>query len=320
VFKSWFRRKSSDQAAPRLAVAGDPSVPKPPEGPRVPIRYRGPALILTGEVENITSAALQDAVRRRIPEMRFNDSKPPEPTRPDQRPTALGSYPDFDKALAMGRMPLICGISYIPNINLEGLNKASYVTSSWWWPETREVVAKTKAHAVTVVTGQLDKTPARERILLELQLAAAALDVLTSATAVVWPDANAMWPPSAFRSELDRAKGEIPVSLVVPVKLGRDTENLRPDGTPKWFARTEGLNALGIMEVEWRAFGGEFLDLANWLHGIAWYLINKGPIVGDGETMGSDAPGVMPPVVIRHEPSTTVLGTRAYAVYPQKTN
>ena len=295
-------------------------MPKPPEGPRVPISYRGPAIILTGEVENITSAALQDAVRRRIPEMRFNDSKLPEPMRPDQRPTALGSYPDFDKALAMGRMPLICGISYIPNINLEGLNKASYVTSSWWWPETREVVAKTKAHAVTVVTGQLEKTPARERILLELQLAAAALDVLTSATAVVWPDANAMWPPAAFRSELDRVKGEIPVSLVVPVKLGRDTENLRPDGTPKWFARTEGLNAFGIMEVEWRAFSGEFLDLVNWLHGIAWYLINKGPIVGDGETMGSDAPGVMPSVVIRHESSTTVLGTRAYAVYPQNTN
>jgi hypothetical protein len=320
MFKSWFRRKSSDEPAPRLAVAGDPAAPQRREGPRLPIAYRGPAIILTAEIEDIASSALENAVQRRIPGIHFGNSTPAEPTKPGQRPTALGSYPDVAKAIAMGRMPLFCGVSYIPDINRDAFNNASCVTSSWWWPETREVVAKTKAHAVTIVSGQLDKTPANERILLELQLAAAALDVLTSAIAVVWPDANAMWRPDFFRSQLDDAKGEIPVSLVAAVKLGRDTENLRPDGTPTWFARTDGLNAFGLMEVEWRAFGGEFGDLVKWLHGIAWYLINKGPIVGDGETIGTDAPGAMPPVVIRHENSTTVLGTRAYTVYPQKIN
>jgi hypothetical protein len=44
------------------------------------------------------------------------------------------------------------------------------------------------------------------------------------------------------------------------------------------------------------------------------------PIIADGELMGSDAPGAMPPLVFRHEPSTTVLGSRAYAVYPQHIN
>lgn len=71
------------------------------------------------------------------------------------------------------------------------------------------------------------------------------------------------------------------------------------------------------MEVEWRAFGGEFLDLVKWMDGIARYLINNGPIIASGESMGSDAPGVMPPIIIRHEPSTTVLGSQAYVVYLQ---
>ena len=62
------------------------------------------------------------------------------------------------------------------------------------------------------------------------------------------------------------------------------------------------------------------MDLVNWLGGMAWYLINKGPIVGDRNSMGTDEPGAMPPVVIRHENSTTVLGTRAYVVYPQHVN
>jgi len=215
-------------------------------------------------------------------------------------------------------MPLLCGLTYIPNINLEGMDKQAYVTSCWWWPETREVVARTKAHAATVVLGQFDKTPPKERILIEMQLVAAALDVLKSATAVIWPDANAMWKPDLFRAELDRAKGEIPVLLGVAVKVGRDTENLHPNGTPKWFARTEGLNALGIMEVEWRAFDGEFRNLVQWMQGISWYLVNKGPVIGDGDSMGSDAPGAMPPIVVRHETSTIAPGIRAYVVYPPR--
>jgi hypothetical protein len=222
------------------------------------------------------------------------------------------------KAIKMGRMPLLCGVTYIPGTDLDGMDKADFVTSSWWWPETREVVARTKAHALTVVLGQIDKTPAKERILVEMQLAVAALDVLKSAIAVVWPDANAMWNPDQFRAGLNDAKGEIPVSLVVAVKLGKDTEHRRADGTPTWFARTEGLNAFGIMETEWRAFDGDVSDLVKWMHGIAWYLVQKGPVIASGDSMGSDAPGVMPPIVIRHEDSTTVLGSRAYVVYPQR--
>jgi hypothetical protein len=320
MFKSWFSQKSSGQPAPRLAVAGEASLPKRPAGPFVPAQYRGPALILTEEIENITSAGLEDAIRRRVPDIHLGDKPPAEPTQPGQRPTALGSYPEFSKAVASGRMPAFYGVSYIPNIHLDGMDKQSYVTSCWWWPETREVVARTKAHAVTVVAGQLEKTPPKERIFVEMQLVAAALDVLKSATAVVWPDANAMWKPDTFHTELERAKGEIPHTLAVAVKMGNDTENLHPNGKPKLFARTEGLNAFGIMEVEWRAFAGAPLDLVNWLLGVAWYLINKGPIIADGDTMGSDAPGVMPAIAIRHEDSTTVLGTRAYAIYPQHTS
>jgi hypothetical protein len=127
-----------------------------------------------------------------------------------------------------------------------------------------------------------------------------------------------MWKPDEFRSQLAQANGEIPVTLAVATKLGKDTQHLRPDGTPKWFARTEGLNAFGVMEVEWRAFDGEFLKLASWIYGIASHLINDGPIVANDYSMGSDAAGAMPRITIRQEPSTTGPGSWAYAVYPQR--
>lgn len=319
MFKSWFGRKSPDQQAPRQTAKGSSNLPKHPDGPRFPFGYNGPSLIFTSEVEHVASVELENAIRRRVPEISF-DGAPAGSLEIGHRPTALGAYPETMKAVQSGRMPILCGLTYDPSINLDGLDQQSYVTSSWWWPETREVVARTKAHAFTVVLGDFEKTPVKERILIELQMVAAALDVLKSVTAVVWRDANAMWKPEMFLSELRQANGDIPVRLIVAVKLGLDTENLRPDGQPKLFARTEGLHAFGLMEVEWRAFDGEFPDLANWMQGIAWYLVNKGPIIRDGESMGSDAPGVMPSVVIRHESSTTVLGKCAYVVYPQQIN
>ena len=307
----------SGQPVPRLLLAGDPAAQRRPSGPHLPIAYRGPAVILTSEVDAISSAALQAAIRQRAPQIHFPDEAVKEPQKAGDRPTALGSYPDIGEAFEKGRQPLLYGVSYIPNINLQGMDKQSYVTSCWWWPETREVVARTKAHAVSVVMGNFNQAPPKERILLEMQLVAAALDVLKSATAVIWPDANAMWKPDTFRSELERASGGIPITMAVAVKLGNDTENLRPDGKPKLFARTEGLHAFGMMEAEWRAFDGPALKLVTWMSGLVWYLINHGPIVAHEDSMGCDTPGVMPNLVIRHEPSTTVLGTRAYVVYPQ---
>jgi uncharacterized protein DUF4261 len=107
----------------------------------------------------------------------------------------------------------------------------------------------------------------------------------------------------------------------VPIKVGSDGEHRRAaDGTPKLAARTDGLNAFGMMEVEWRAFEGEATDLYDSMSNIAEYLVTHGPIIADGDTVGGDAPGLMPKVIIRHEPSTTVPGTQAYVVYPQSMN
>lgn len=311
---------ASGQPVPRLFLASDPNRPPRPEGPLLPVLFRGPAMILTSEIETITSEALQAAIQRRAPQIQFGNEPPKEPQNGGDRPTALGYYPDFDHSIAIGKQPLLYGVSYIPNFNLEGIEKESYVTSSWWWPETRDVARQTKAHAVAVVMGDVPGAPPKERILIEMQLVAAALDVLKTATAVVLPGANAMWKPELFLSELARAKGNIPTTIAVAVKIGRDTEHRRADGTSKWFARTDGLNAFGMMEAEWRAFDGDVRNLASWLGAVSWYLVTHGPIVAHKDTMGCDTPGVMPNLFIRHEPSTTVLGTQAYVVYPQPMN
>jgi len=305
VFKSWFGRKPKRQRT---------------EGPRLPVVFRGPAMVLTSEIETVTSAALQAAIQRRIPQLQFGDEPPKEADKIGDRPTALGYYPDFDRSRAIGNPMLVYGLSYIPNFNLEEVENESYVTSSWWWPERRDVLAQARAHAVAMVLGDIPATPPKERVLIEMQLVAAALDVLKTAIAVILPCSDAMWKPEDFLSELEEAEGDIPVSLVVPVKLGSDKDHQGTDGTPKLAARTDGLNAFGMMEVEWRAFEGDATDLYDSLGGIAEYLVTHGPIIADGDSIGGSAPGLVPNVVIRHEASTTVPGTQAYVVYPEPVN
>lgn len=117
VFKSWFGRKSSNEVkpqssdqpprsppdepplllsasgepVPRMVLSGDPSVAHRAQGPLFATKYRGAAIILTAEVENISSAALEAAIRRRVPDIDFKAEPPAEPTKPAnaQRRSAL---------------------------------------------------------------------------------------------------------------------------------------------------------------------------------------------------------------------------------------
>jgi hypothetical protein len=122
MFKSRFQRKPSDDAASRSLHGPVPHLPLEDasdrarsEGPWLAIDYRGPALILTTNVEKISSSALHRAIGRRVPDIDFGANPPAGPTKPDERPTAFGYYPDITTTLTSGLIPFLCGVSYIPH-------------------------------------------------------------------------------------------------------------------------------------------------------------------------------------------------------------
>jgi Domain of unknown function (DUF4261) len=304
----WFGRRLTTSTP--SSSASPASGQRRPHGPLLPINYVGPAMIVMAGMDGITSTALQAQVLKRLPKMQFSDKEVAD--QPGQRPTALGWYGDIFAGDQLA--PRMCGVHVIDNLIPFG--EESFIRSAWWWPDNRAALAKGKAHAVTMMLADTLKMPPKQRIVLEMQLVAAALDLLPSAIAVIWPDADAMWPPQVFLKALDDAKGAVPMATAVSIKLGRDTQNLRADGTPKLFARTHGLHAFGLMELEWRGFDGTPVELSSHLLGIADYLVSNGPIIADGDNLGPLPNGVSK-IIIKHEPSTTALGTRVYAIYPQ---
>jgi Domain of unknown function (DUF4261) len=177
------------------------------------------------------------------------------------------------------------GAGMVPLMFLDAPNPMtpsdSCVTSAWWWPDDWEHLRKRQGHVVVTVSHP----DAKERSLLLAQLAAGTIEA-TDAMAVIWNSADAVWPSDVFLQSVDATPGELPLSMVVAVKIGNDTENLKPDGNASVFAITEGMVAFGLMEIEVRGYTGAVPQLCGQILNIAGYLIDQGAVIGDGHTIG----------------------------------
>jgi hypothetical protein len=182
----------------------------------------------------------------------------------------------------------------------------SCVSSAWWWPDDWEHLRQRQGHVAVTVSHR----DAKQRSLLMAQLAAGIVEA-TDAMAVVWNPADAVWPSDTFLASVDATPGELPLSMVVAVKIGNDTEKLKPDGKPSWFAITEGLAAFGLMEIEVRGYPGEVPRLCGQILNIAGYLIDQGAVIGDGHTIGGTPEDR---TTVRHLPSTVRPGTTVYRI------
>jgi len=185
---------------------------------------------------------------------------------------------------------------------------ASYISSAWWWHDAWESLERAKAY---ILLSMLDaEEPSRcWQVLCRLT---AAVTEAVPAIGVLWEPADAAWPADEFRAEVDRAGEDIPVRMLVSVKVGRD-ECPGDDGVPTLYGLTWGLAAFNLMEIELRCFDGEPLEMVGFLLDMASYLIKHGDVVDDGHTVGHD--GDHKKFMVRHEPSTIAPGRMVHRLY-----
>jgi hypothetical protein len=181
----------------------------------------------------------------------------------------------------------------------------SFIRAAWWWPDVSTAVAKRKAHIIVNVGSSDDP---REDY-LTLAKAVAAVMETSPAIGVIWDSADAIWPRDMFMESLDRADTNVPTSLFVSVKLGRDTNFPKKDGSAAWLGMTYGLRAFGLKEVEFRGYEGQPSELAALLLRVAAYLLLKGDVIKDGETMGETLERQHQ---FKFEPSTLESGKQVY--------
>jgi hypothetical protein len=168
------------------------------------------------------------------------------------------------------------------------------IATSWLWP-LEPPIENVKQHRsflqVTMIGGAED--PVRRRLTLTAVIALAAKQ--SGVMAVYWGDASLVIFPQLF---VDMAE-EINTSQSPPLCLWVDLRAFRnEDGTTGLF--TTGLAALGHMEIEIPRIKMEVGELREWLLEIMCYLLENGPVLMDGQTIGMSAEQQ---IRIRHCPS-----------------
>jgi hypothetical protein len=151
-----------------------------------------------------------------------------------------------------------------------------------WPPQPSiETVKQHRSHLlVTMMGGAAD--PVRRRLIQTAVTAAAAKQ--PGVMAVYWPEATLIHFPPVFIGMAE----EINSPEAPPLYLWVDMRAFRnDDGTIGMF--TTGLAPLGHMEIEIPRIEMEVGELRDWMINILYYLLEKGPVLHDGQTIGMTA-------------------------------
>ncbi len=195
------------------------------------------------------------------------------------------SFEVGDEFLALALMP-----APYPAADLEGP-----IATSWMWPPQPPVqnVKQHRSHLlITMMGGAAD--PVRRRLLLTAVTALAAKQ--PGVMAIYWAEGTLVHFPPLF---IDMAQS-INSPAAPPLYLWVDLRAFRnKDGTTGLF--TTGLAPLGHMEIEISRIDMDPGELREWLLNIMYYLLENGPVLKDGQTIGMSAEQQ---IRIRHCPSS----------------
>jgi hypothetical protein len=150
---------------------------------------------------------------------------------------------------------------------------------SWRWPTVAEDVKGHKHHAIVGIVRDECSPVVRSALLTML---VASLLSSTDSIGVCWGSALAVNSRDFFIEQAKGlAAGKIPLPLWVDVY-----------GKRRFFGRknlrTVGMNDFGLMEIEVRGTRQSARHMFGVVFDMADYLLKKGPVIKDGDTIGND--------------------------------
>lgn len=187
----------------------------------------------------------------------------------------------------------------IPNRELE-----QACQFAWYWRAACEAVGKHKAHLlVTVLDTRLDAIDAA--LLATHTMAALMVDANTIAG--YW-GVNLQSREAFIKQSAGVARQSLPIMLWVNFRMSNDLK-------AGWAISTRGMDHFGLMEIESKDAPTDGRSLFSLIAQTSAYLISKGPVIKDGETIG-ESPALN--IRVRHAPSFWNEGQTVYCVvYPK---
>lgn len=159
------------------------------------------------------------------------------------------------------------------------------------WPKGRKEAAH-RSHVIVTNVGGGQQTPIHS-VITVARLALVALK-LFNGSAVYWGNARVCNSRSVFE---DFCENMSPEGVPVPVILRFQLVPASPDGFGMY---TLGMSQFNLMDIEVERGPMEVGDLFEFVANLAHYLIQSGPIIEDGNTVGGSEEER---IVVRHLPS-----------------
>ena len=196
-------------------------------------------------------------------------------------PAASGmEQKDGTLSFSVGRQTVILGLmpAPIPWTDLEGP-----CATSWLWPKAAEELKKHRQHLIVTVTSE-GATPI-DRSKLLTQVVAAILATCPQAIGVYWGNATLVVSKEMFRQfavEMEMLPAGLPIPLWIDFRAG-------PGNDGKMAGFTHGMEWLGHKELETLNAPESAGALRERLMDLCGYLLQNGPVIQDGHTVGQSA-------------------------------
>lgn len=171
------------------------------------------------------------------------------------------------------------------------------------WPNGRDEVAKHRSHVIVTTIGAPEQTPVQSAIAVS-RLALVALKVFNG-IGVYWGNACVCNSREIFEDFCEGISEEhVPVPVWLRFQLVRPSDDVIG-------LYTLGMRQFGLMDIEVDRCKMDVEDLFEFVSNIAHYLIQSGPVIADGNTIGGSKDER---IVVRHRPSMIDEDRQVYKV------
>ncbi|XXF78801.1 DUF4261 domain-containing protein [Myxococcaceae bacterium GXIMD 01537] len=176
--------------------------------------------------------------------------------------------------------------------------------AAWHWPDAVERLQAHTAHFIVAVHAP-GVAPLDAALLLTRVVAAAT--ATHDACGIYWGEGPVVNAPDDFIDEaLKGSREHLPLYLWLAFHLEREPDH-------SFTLRTSGLRAFGLMELEVVASREKPAMLVDRAFTFAHYLLDHGPVLRDGDTIGLSA---QERLRVRHLPSVHEPARKVYRVEP----
>jgi hypothetical protein len=175
---------------------------------------------------------------------------------------------------------------------IPGQEAESNAEGNFLWPEGKQEAGLHQSHVIATTVGG-DERPAIEAAIEVSKLALVALQAFDG-LGVYWGNASVCNSREVFETF---CKGMSHEQLPIPVWLRFQFISESEDEIGIY---TLGMQQFGLMEIEVDRCSMEPGELFEFVSNIAHYLVQSGPVIADGNTVGSDADEQIP---VKHLPS-----------------